>query len=314
MKLSARDQLIFSAVMDLYCNGEGTPVASSHVVKQKQINICSATVRNAMARMEKSGLLYAPHTSSGRVPTELGFSYWFDEFFQLSDIADYWEPSAQNLTEFSHRLSQQYKLCVLVSLPEAMQQHIYRAEVLDFSFENWLILLFDRDGNSQNIQINKPREANDALRNQFNAWLNTVFAGHNLAEGLRRMVAMRQSAPMFCHGSLGMWIKALAEKLHVDSSIVIGSHYLFGALSSEQLNQIGAPFLDYVEQKLAMKMGMSVMYHDNLPFGVLEDYLLLSVPYFSQEIYQGRLCVLCPKSAKIEAIINEISINCAISS
>lgn len=314
MKLSARDQLIFSAVMDLYCNGEGTPVASSHVVKQKKINICSATVRNAMARMEKSGLLYAPHTSSGRVPTELGFSYWFDEFFQLSDIADYWQPSAQKLTEFSHRLSQQYKLCVLVSLPEAMQQHIHRAEVLDFSSDNWLILLFDREGNSQNIQITKPHEANDALRNQFNAWLNTVFSGHNLAEGLRRMAAMRQSAPMFCHGSLSMWIKALGEKLHVDSSIVIGSHYLFGALTTEQLNQIGAPFLDYVEQKLAMKMGMSVMYHDNLPFDALEDYLLLSVPYFSQEVYQGRLCALCPKSAKIEAIINEISINCAVSS
>ena len=314
MKLSARDQLIFSAVMDLYCNGQGTPVASSHVVKQKQINICSATVRNAMARMEKSGLLYAPHTSSGRVPTELGFRYWFEEFFQLSSIADYWQPSAQHLTEFSHRLSQHFQVCVLVSLPEAMQQHIYRAEVLDFSVENWLILLFDKEGNSQNIQITKPFEANDLLRNQFNAWLNTVFAGHNLAEGLRRMAAMRQSAPMFCHGSLGMWIKALAAQLNVDNSIVIGSHHLYGALTNQQLNQIGAPVLDFVEEKLAMKMGMSVMYHEKFPFDALHDYLLLSVPYFSQEIYQGRLCVLCLKSAKIESIINEISINCAISS
>ena len=314
MKLSARDQLIFSAVMDLYCNGDGCPVASSHVVKQKKINICSATVRNAMARLEKSGLLYAPHTSAGRIPTQQGFDYWFDEFFQLSDIADYWQPSAQQLTEFSHRLSQQFQVCVLVSLPEAMQQHIYRAEVLDFSVENWLVLLFDRDGQSQNIQISKPLEANDELRNQFNAWLNTVFSGHNLAEGLRRMAAMQHNAPMFCRGSRTMWIKALAEQLQVDNSIVIGSHYLFGSVPPEQLNQIGAPFLDFVEQKLALKMGMSVMFPDKLPINALEDYILLSIPYFSKEVYQGRLCVLCPKSAKIEAIINEISINSAISS
>jgi heat-inducible transcriptional repressor len=314
MKLSAREQLVFSAVMDLYCNGMGNPVASSHVAKQNKIDIGSASVRNVMSRLEKSGLLYSPHTSAGRIPTQQGFDYWFDEYFQLTDIAHYWQPSAQALTEFSHQLSQRYQICVLVSLPEAVQQHIYRAEVLDFSVENWLVLLFNKDGQSQNIQITKPLEANDELRNQFNAWLNIVFGGHNLAEGLRRMVAMQQTAPMFCHGSLTMWINALAEQLNVDNSIVIGSHYLYGELATEQINKIGSPFLDFVEHKLAMKMGVSVMHQEMFPFAALEDYLLLSIPYFSQGIYQGRMCLICPKSAKIEAIINEISINSVNSS
>ena len=45
-------------------------MASTRIAKQKGMAVCSATVRNAMARLEKEGLLYSPHTSAGRVPTE----------------------------------------------------------------------------------------------------------------------------------------------------------------------------------------------------------------------------------------------------
>jgi len=86
MNINPRDQQIFSAVMSLYCNGEGLPVPSTKIAKQKGMAVCSATVRNAMARLEKVGLLYSPHTSAGRVPTNQGFDYWFDEFFPLAEI------------------------------------------------------------------------------------------------------------------------------------------------------------------------------------------------------------------------------------
>ncbi|MBE0368656.1 hypothetical protein PAUR_a2309 [Pseudoalteromonas aurantia 208] len=79
MKITARDQQIFTAVMSLYCDSEGSPVASSKIAKQKGMVVCSATVRNVMARLEREGLLYSPHTSAGRVPTEAGFRYWFEE-------------------------------------------------------------------------------------------------------------------------------------------------------------------------------------------------------------------------------------------
>ena len=86
MKLSPRDEQIFSAVMSLYCDGQGLPVASSRIAKQKGMAVCSATVRNAMARLEKLGLLYSPHTSAGRIPTQEGFSSWFDSYFQLQQL------------------------------------------------------------------------------------------------------------------------------------------------------------------------------------------------------------------------------------
>ncbi len=308
MNISARDQLIFSAVMNLYCNGENNPVASSHVVKRAKVKLCSATVRNAMARLEKAGLLYSPHTSSGRMPTAQGFDYWFDEFFDLSNKACFWQPNQQQLVTLAHTISQQYQSCVIVGMPELTTHQIYRAEVLEFTTQQWLVLLIDSDGQSQNICITKPLEANDKLRIEFNTWLNMVFSGHPLAEGLRRMHAMASSAPMFCHGSLTMWIQALAEKLNVENTIVIGNHHLFEVMSDSNLNKLGAPILSYVEDKLALKNGISVLYDEKLPFADLQQHVVISAPYFKDEQYLSRFCIICKKSAKIESIINEISL------
>lgn len=311
MNISSRDQIIFSTIMNLYCDGENSPVASSHVAKRSNISLCSATVRNAMARLEKAGLLYSPHTSAGRIPTSKGFDFWFSEFFDLPQKGQFWQPSNQQLAAFAHTLSQQYQSCVIVGMPELTSQLIYRAEVIEFRVGQWLVLLIDKEGQSQNICITKPDEANDQLRNEFNIWLNTVFSGHPLFEGLRRMNAMSSSAPMFCHGSLTMWIQALAQKLNVENTIVIGNHHLFDAMSEQELNKLGAPILSYVEDKLAMKNGISVLYDEKLPFSGLEQHLVISIPYFNGDLYQSRLCVVCHKSAKIESIINEMSHNCS---
>ena len=111
MKLSPRDQQIFTAVMSMYCNGEGQPVPSSKIAKQKGMAVCSATVRNAMARLEKVGLLCSPYTSAGRMPTDAGFKFWLSEYLNLSDIGHYWQPEQSKLIELAHSLSQKYQVC-----------------------------------------------------------------------------------------------------------------------------------------------------------------------------------------------------------
>ena len=176
MNINPRDQQIFSAVMSLYCNGEGLPVPSTKIAKQKGMAVCSATVRNAMARLEKVGLLYSPHTSAGRVPTNQGFDYWFDEFFPLAEIANYWQPKQAQLVELAHGLSKKYQVCCCVGLPQASSQQVFRVEVLEFDSNDWLVLLIDRAGQSHNICINKPDDSSDAVRYQFATWLNTVFS------------------------------------------------------------------------------------------------------------------------------------------
>ncbi|CCQ12226.1 Heat-inducible transcription repressor HrcA [Pseudoalteromonas luteoviolacea B = ATCC 29581] len=305
MNISPRDQLVFSAVMRLYCDGQGVPVASSKLVKQTGMSVCSATVRNAMARLEKAGLLFSPHTSAGRVPTEAGFHYWFEEFFHLDGLAQYWQPQQNQLVELAHSLAQKYKVCCCVGLPQVSSQTVFRVEILDFDSDSWLVLLIDRSGQSNNICINKPKVNSDSLRYQFATWLNTVFSQQSLMEGLHRMKAMAATAPADCRVLLTQWTKQLAQQLGSDNSIVVGERHLYSQLMQTKDLPIGVNLLHWVEDKLAFRNGISVLLPTDLPSPEFKECLILSLPYFSNQEYQSRFCIIAPKIAAIEALISE---------
>jgi len=62
------------------------PVGSGALLEEFNLNVSSATVRNAMGRLEKVGLLYQPHTSAGRVPSDLGYRIYVDHLLKPSDM------------------------------------------------------------------------------------------------------------------------------------------------------------------------------------------------------------------------------------
>lgn len=308
MKLSPRDQQIFTAVMSMYCNGEGLPVPSSKIAKQKGMAVCSATVRNAMARLEKIGLLCSPYTSAGRMPTEAGFKYWLDEYFDLSEIGNYWQPGQSKLVELAHALSQKYQVCCCVGLPQASSQLIFRVEVLGFDSSSWLVLLIDRAGQSQNILIDKPDFETDAQRYQFASWMNTVFSQQPLKEGLQRMFAMANSAPKTCMAQLTQWTSQLHQQLGSDNCILLGERHLYNAIDANKELNLGVGFLHEVEDKLAFRNGVSLIMGSELLTYELGKTVVLSLPYFENGEYQSRFCVICTTSAPIEAIIEEFSL------
>lgn len=62
-----------------------SPVGSSHLVDQYDLDVSSATVRNTLAELEQDGYLSHPHTSAGRVPTQKGYRYYVD--FLMREIS-----------------------------------------------------------------------------------------------------------------------------------------------------------------------------------------------------------------------------------
>ncbi|MFW6080231.1 MAG: HrcA family transcriptional regulator, partial [Gemmatimonadota bacterium] len=75
--LTEREERILEAVVRTYVE-TAEPVGSRRVVKRFDLGISPATVRNAMADLEEKGFLYHPHTSAGRVPTDLAYRYYVD--------------------------------------------------------------------------------------------------------------------------------------------------------------------------------------------------------------------------------------------
>jgi heat-inducible transcriptional repressor len=76
--LDERKATILRAVVTEYIES-AQPVGSSHVATSPEVNVSSATVRNAMAALEAEGYLRQPHTSAGRVPTEKGYRFFVDQ-------------------------------------------------------------------------------------------------------------------------------------------------------------------------------------------------------------------------------------------
>ena len=85
-ELDARKKKILQAVIEEYIQ-TAEPVSSGNLVKNGDLRCSSATIRNEMADLEKSGFLEQPHTSSGRVPSEKGYRYYVDELLREDDLS-----------------------------------------------------------------------------------------------------------------------------------------------------------------------------------------------------------------------------------
>lgn len=76
-QISRRKQLILKAIIDAHI-AYGEPVGSKYLAQDKQLSCSSATIRNEMAELEALGFLEQPHTSAGRVPSQLGYRFYVD--------------------------------------------------------------------------------------------------------------------------------------------------------------------------------------------------------------------------------------------
>ena len=81
--LKPRSLEIFHEVVSAYL-GDGLPVGSSRLAKTSKLDLSSASIRSKMSDLEDAGLLYAPHTSAGRVPTETGLRLFVDSLMEFN--------------------------------------------------------------------------------------------------------------------------------------------------------------------------------------------------------------------------------------
>jgi heat-inducible transcriptional repressor len=84
--LSSRKQQILRALVEEYIHN-ATPVASETLVRKYRLPFSSATVRHELAGLEEAELINQPHTSAGRVPTDLGYRYFVEHLMQESALA-----------------------------------------------------------------------------------------------------------------------------------------------------------------------------------------------------------------------------------
>jgi len=193
--LNERSREIFRQIVESYLT-TGEPVGSRNLARLLPITLSPASVRNVMSDLEQLGLIFAPHTSAGRLPTELGLRFFVDALMQIGDLSESDRRSIEAqvaaaghgkslenvLTEASQTLSgltHSAGVVVLTAQPNARLKHI---ELVQLEPERALAVLVAEDGQVENRILNVPPGLPSSALIEAANFINAHIRGKTLAE------------------------------------------------------------------------------------------------------------------------------------
>ncbi len=201
--LSERKKQILKAVVDAHIAG-GEPVGSK--VLMQQISCSSATIRNEMAELEEMGYLEQPHTSAGRVPSEMGYRFYVDtlvEHYAMTarEIAQINQALKTKMSELDQILATASSLASNLTnytgfalKPRAREVLISKFEAIYIAPGQFVLVMVAEDGSvkTRNVKLELPCDSASVAR--LAATLNRYLVGHRAEEvTLPMMVAMEES-------------------------------------------------------------------------------------------------------------------------
>jgi heat-inducible transcriptional repressor len=262
--LNDRARDVFKLLVDQYiANGE--PIGSRTLSKINSLNLSPASIRNVMQDLEELGLLAAPHTSAGRIPTEAGLRLFVDGMMQVSGltiaeqarIERELQPDGKRLEdvlgEATNVLSGLSACAGLVLVPK-QDAPIRQIDFLPLSPDRVLAILVGQDGSVENRVVQLPVGVPPAALIQAGNYINTRLVGLTLEQARLRLesevVANRaeldQLAMTVVNKGLATWAHEGGDR---DILIVRGQAHLLEDKAAEQDLERVRRLLDDIETK-----------------------------------------------------------------
>ena len=193
-QLNERSREIFRQIVESYL-ATGEPVGSRNLSRLLPMTLSPASVRNVMSDLEQLGLVYAPHTSAGRLPTEIGLRFFVDALMQIGDLTERDRKAIEAqvagagqsksleavLTEASGLLSGLSRAAGVV-LTAKSNQRLKHVEFVRLEPERALVVLVAEDGQVENRVLNIPVGLPTSALVEAGNYLNARIRGRTLAE------------------------------------------------------------------------------------------------------------------------------------
>jgi heat-inducible transcriptional repressor len=191
-QLNERSRDIFRQIVESYL-ATGEPVGSRNISRLITTPLSPASVRNVMSDLEQLGLIYAPHTSAGRLPTELGLRFFIDALMEIGDLAEDERRAMEAkvaaagksmeavLNEASSMLSDLTRAAGVV-LTAKFNIHLKHIEFVRLEPERALVVLVAEDGQVENRIISTPPGLPTSALTEASNFLNAHVRGRTLAE------------------------------------------------------------------------------------------------------------------------------------
>lgn len=293
------------------------PVGSKSIVERHSFGVSAATIRNDMALLEDEDLIAAPHTSSGRVPTDKGYRVFVNHLAELrplttaqrTAITAFLDGPADLddlLARTVRALSQLTGQVALVQYPSFERANVTHVELVHLGGARLVVIVVTDTGRvSQRIAV-APDELDETDVAQLRARLSVLVTGQSVREGAARVdeALAQQPSPSRSDAALQAMLRVVAEELEgfrQDRLVMAGAATL--ARSEGDFRGSIYPLLEAIEEQVTLLRLMSEMVADgqglaasigreNAPFGLTEASVVASD--YEATVGQARVGVLGP--------------------
>ncbi len=191
-KLSDRSRDIFRSIVEAYLE-TGEPIGSRTLSQRLPLTLSAASIRNVMADLEQMGLLFAPHTSAGRLPTEAGLRMFVDGLLEIGDLGEAERNSIEGQVvatgrSFDDALSDAISLlsglsrCAGVVMVPKMDTPLKHMEFVNLGPGRALVVLVSEDGSVENRVCSMPDGMTHSALIEASNYLNARLRGRTIDE------------------------------------------------------------------------------------------------------------------------------------
>ncbi len=327
--INDRAKGILRAVIEQYIQ-DGQPVASKALANNETVSLSSATIRNVMADLEASGLVYAPHTSAGRVPTAKGYRLFVDtlltmDFDSLSplEIERVLLPSQNSqglIQSASQLLSGMTRQVGLVTVPSPQRLVLRHIEFLPLSDKRVLAILVLNEQDVQNRIIHTEKAYSAGALEPIANYLNERFAGKELTQIRQQILDMMAQARSDIDSEMDLAINMANEALTMendkDDVVVAGEANLLNMANFVDLGKIRSLFDVFAEKQSLLHLldrclqadGVQIFIGDESGHEFLGDCSLVTASYKINGEAMGVLGVLGPTHMNYREAISIVDV------
>lgn len=326
-ELDERKTKILNAIIRTYLE-TGEPVGSRTISKYSDLNLSSATIRNEMSDLEELGYIIQPHTSAGRIPSDLGYRFYVDNLMEqkekeVTEIKEFMiertEKMEQVLKQVVKLLANNTNYATMITAPSIHRNKLKFIQLSQVDEEHILAVIVTEG----NIVKNKMISIGEVLDNEtmlkLNILLNTSLNGLSLEEiNLVTIAGLKEQAGI--HSNLiSDVLDAVAAAVQEDEDLQI---YTSGATNifkypelsdSQKASELLSAFEEkqqlarLVDQTLGNdETGIQVYIGDESPVATMKDCSVVTATYELGEGMQGTIGIIGPKRMDYENVVDNL--------
>lgn len=332
MKLDARAENVLKNLVTTYIK-LGQPVGSRTLSKLPELGVSSATVRNVMADLEDLGLIMAPHTSAGRIPTAQGYRLFVDSMVRSSNLT---REAVQHLSaelsrdtdpeellaHASEVLSELTQFAGVVVLPNYSLTRFYQLEFMSLSESRVLAILVTEDGRVQNRVLPVQQKFSESELVEAANYFNQRYKGQTLEEVRRALVKDMQTDNDDMHrlnqSAMLAASRVIAEEDESNAQDVLfsGEQQLLNVPDLCQIETLQKLFdafktkrdlLNLLDRSMKAE-GISVFIGEESGYSALGECSVIASPYEVDGQVIGTLGVIGPTRMAYDEVISVVDI------